>query len=163
MMHLKDEDGEKSCPEDLKHWILVGGGKDRRLKSPFLIKKNDPGVPSMKCTINGYSFEKTLCDTGSDDNIMATVTYQLLHGTMPLQPTYIQLQMIFRSLTWEKTSTIHPPSLEDRSSTLSKPSSILELEKSTCTSPLKKATQPKPEEANHQGQMGRLRRRSGKV
>jgi len=29
--------------------------------------------------------------------------------------------------------------------------------------PLKIATQPKPEEANHQGQMGRLRRRSDKV
>jgi len=68
---------------------------------------------------------------------MAAVSYQLLHGTMPLQPTYIQLQMIFRSLTWEQTSTIHPSSLEDRSSTLSKPSSILEPEKSTCTSPLK--------------------------
>ena len=163
MMHLKDEDGEKSCLEDLEHWILVGGGQDRRLKSPFLIKKDDPGVPSIECTINGYFFQKTLYDTGSDDNVMAAVTYQLLHGTMPLQPTYIQLQMIFRSLTWEKTSTIHPPSLEDRSSTLSKPSSILEPKKSTCTSPPKKATQQKPEEANHQGRMGRLRRRSGKV
>ena len=29
--------------------------------------------------------------------------------------------------------------------------------------PLKKATQPKLEVANHQGRMGRLRRRSGKV
>ena len=29
--------------------------------------------------------------------------------------------------------------------------------------PLKKTTQLKPEEANHQGRMGRLRRRSGKV
>jgi len=65
---------------------------------------------------------------------MAAVTYQLMHGTMPLQPIYIQLQMIFRSLTWEKTSMIHPRSLGDRSSTLSKPSSILEPEKSTCTS-----------------------------
>ena len=51
MIHLKDEDGEKSCPEDLKHCILVGGGQDRRLKSPFLIKKDDPGVPSIECTI----------------------------------------------------------------------------------------------------------------
>ena len=92
---------------------------------------------------------------------MAAVTYQLLHRTMPLQPTYIQLQMIFRSLTWEKTSMIHPPSLEDHSSTLSKPS--LEPEKSTCNSPPKKATQPKPEEANHQGRMGRLQRRCNKV
>ena len=103
MMHLKDEDSEKSCPEDLKHWILVGGGQDRRLKSPFLIKKNDPSVPSIECAINGYSFQKTLYDTASDDNIMAAVTYQLLYGTMPLQPIYIQLQKIFRSLTWEKT------------------------------------------------------------
>jgi len=85
MMHLKDEDGEKSCPEDLEHWILAGRGQDRRLKSPFLIKKDDPGVPSIECTINGYSFQKTLY-TGSDVNIMAAVTNQLLHGTMPLQP-----------------------------------------------------------------------------
>ena len=138
MMHLKDEDGEKSRPEDVKHWILVRGGQDRRLKSPFLIKKDDPGVPSIECTIKGYSFQKTLYDTRSDVNIMAAVTYQLQHGTMPLQPIYIQLQMIFRPLTWEKTSMIHPPSLEDRSSTLSKPSSILEPEKSTCTSPLRR-------------------------
>jgi hypothetical protein len=41
----------------------VQGGQDRRLKSPFLTKKDDP------------------------------VTYQLLFGTMPLKPTYIQLKM----------------------------------------------------------------------
>jgi len=85
-------------------------GQDRRLKSPFLIKKDDPGVPSIECTINRYSFQKTLYDTRSNVNIMAAVTYQLLHETMPLQPIYIQLQMIFRSLTWEKRvrSTHHP-------------------------------------------------------
>jgi len=27
---------------------------------------------------------------------MAAVTYQLLHETVPLQPTYIQLQMVFQ-------------------------------------------------------------------
>jgi len=58
-----------------------------------LIKKDDPSVPSIECTINRYSFQKTLYDTGSDINIMAAVTYQLLHGTMPLKLTYIQLQM----------------------------------------------------------------------
>ena len=68
-------------------------GQDRQLKPPFLIKKDDPGVPSIECTINGYSFQKTLYDTESDVNIMAAVTYQLLFGTMPLKPTYIQLQM----------------------------------------------------------------------
>jgi len=42
---------------------VVQGGQDRRLKSQFLTTKDDP------------------------------VTYQLLFGTMPLKPTYIQLQM----------------------------------------------------------------------
>jgi len=72
----------------------VQRGQDRQLKSPFLIKKDDPGVPSIKCTINGYSFQKTLYNTGSDVNIRAAVTYQLLFRTMPLQQKYIQLQMI---------------------------------------------------------------------
>ena len=64
------------------------GRQDRRLKSPFLIKKDDPGVPSIECTINNYSFQKTLYDTRSDVNIITAVTSQLLHGTMPLQPIY---------------------------------------------------------------------------
>jgi len=50
-------------------------------------------MPSIQCSINRYNFQKTLCDTGSGVNIMAAVTYQLLFGTMPLKPTYIQLQM----------------------------------------------------------------------
>jgi len=87
--------------ESAKTVTAVHGGQDHRLKSPFLIKKDDLGVPSIECSINGYSFQKTLCDTGSGVNIMAgsgvnimaVVTYQLLYGTMPLQPTYIQLQM----------------------------------------------------------------------
>jgi len=62
----------------------VQGGLDRQLKSPFLIRKDDPDVPSIECTINGYSFQKTLYNTRSDVNIMAAVTYQLVHGTMPL-------------------------------------------------------------------------------
>jgi len=80
--------------ESAKMVTAAQGGRDRQLKLPFLIKKDDPGVPSIECTINGYSSQKTLYDTGSDINIMAAVTYQLLHGTMPLQPAYIQLQMI---------------------------------------------------------------------
>jgi len=39
---------------------VAQGGQDRQLKSPFLIKKDDLGVPSTECTINGYSFQKTL-------------------------------------------------------------------------------------------------------
>jgi len=44
----------------------------------------------------------------------------------------------FRLLTWEKTSTIHPSSLGDRSSAPLKQSSTLDPEKSTCISPLRK-------------------------
>ena len=79
--------------ESAKMVTAVQGGKDRRLKSPFLTKKDDPGIPSIQCSVNGYNFYKTVCDTGSGINIMAAVTYRLLFGTMPLKPTYIQLQM----------------------------------------------------------------------
>jgi hypothetical protein len=60
-------------------------------KSPHLIKKDDPGVPTIKCTINRNSFQKAVCDTGSGVNIMAKVTYEYLYGTMPLYLTYAQL------------------------------------------------------------------------
>ena len=51
--------------ESAKMVTAVQGSQDRRLKSPFLTKKYDP------------------------------VTNQLLFGTMPLKPTYIQLQMVY--------------------------------------------------------------------
>ena len=71
--------------ESAKMLTAVHGGQDHRLKSPFLTKKDDPGMPSIHCSINGYNFYKTFCDTGSGVNIMAAVTYRLLFGTMPLR------------------------------------------------------------------------------
>jgi hypothetical protein len=70
---------------------------DHQLKSPYLLKKDDPGVPTIECIINRSSFQKVVCDTGSGINIMAKVTYQYLYGTMPLDPTYAQLQMVDQS------------------------------------------------------------------
>jgi len=61
--------------ESAKMVTAAQGSQDRQLKSPFSIKKDDPGVPSIECKINEYSFQKTLYDTGPDVNIMATVTY----------------------------------------------------------------------------------------
>ena len=90
----------------------VQRGQDHRLKSPFLTKKDDPGMPSIYCSINGYNFYKTFCDTGSGVNIMAAVTYQLLFGTMPLKPTYIQLQMAdqtFRKVIVMGEDEYNPP------------------------------------------------------
>ena len=79
--------------ESAKMVIVVQGGQDRRLKSPFLTKKDDLGIPSIQCSINGYNFQKTLCDTGSGVNIMAAATYQLLLGT-----TNYAIQRILRRL-----------------------------------------------------------------
>jgi len=77
--------------ESAKMVTVVHGGQDHQLKSPFLTKKDDPRMPSIYCSINGYNFYKTICDTRSGVNITAAVTYRLLFGTMPLKPTYIQL------------------------------------------------------------------------
>jgi hypothetical protein len=61
---------------------------NHQLKSPHLIKKDDPGVPTIECSINRNSFQKVVYDTRSGVNIMAKVTYEYLYGTMPLHPTY---------------------------------------------------------------------------
>jgi hypothetical protein len=66
---------------------------DHHLKSPYLLKRDDLGVPTIECTIYRNSFQKAVCDTGSGINIMAKVTYEYLYGTMPLDPTYAQLQI----------------------------------------------------------------------
>jgi hypothetical protein len=70
---------------------------DHQLKSPHLIKKGDPSVPTIECSINRNSFQKAVCDTGSGVNIMAKVNYEYLYDTMPLYPTYAQLQMADQS------------------------------------------------------------------
>ena len=70
---------------------------DHLLKSPHLIKKDDPGVPTILCSINRCYFYNTVCDTGSGVIIMANVTYEFLYGTMPLDPTYAQLHLVDQS------------------------------------------------------------------
>jgi len=77
--------------ESAKMVTAVHECQDQQLKSQFLTKKDDPGMPSIYSSINGYNFYKTTCDTGSGVNIMAAVSYRLLFGTMPLKRTYIQL------------------------------------------------------------------------
>jgi hypothetical protein len=67
---------------------------DHLLSPPFQVKKDDPGVPTIKCTINQEIFHKTFCNMGSGVNIMSKVTYEYLFGNEPLYPTYVQLQMV---------------------------------------------------------------------
>jgi hypothetical protein len=63
------------------------------LASPHLPKLDDPGVPTIECTINQKIFHKIFYDTRFGVNIMAKVTYEYLFGKTPLHPTYMQLQM----------------------------------------------------------------------
>jgi hypothetical protein len=51
--------------------IAVHREHDHQLKSPYLLKRDDLGVPTIECTINRSSFQKVVYDTGSGVNIMA--------------------------------------------------------------------------------------------
>jgi hypothetical protein len=73
---------------------------DHLLTPPFLVKKDDPEVPTIECTINQKIFRNTFCDIGLGANIMSKVTYEYLFGNEPLYPTYVQLQMADQSLRW---------------------------------------------------------------
>jgi hypothetical protein len=62
------------------------------LDSPFITKKDDPGLPTITCEIGPQIFHNAFCDLGSGVNIMAKVTYDNLLGG-PLHPTFVRLQM----------------------------------------------------------------------
>jgi hypothetical protein len=62
---------------------------DHLLTPPFLVKKDDPGVPTIECTINQRIFHKTSCDIGSGVNIMSKVTYEYLFSNESLYPTHM--------------------------------------------------------------------------
>ena len=64
---------------------------DHLLASPFLAKKDDPGIPTIECTVGQRILHKTLYDFGSHVNIMSKVMYEYLFGDEPLFPTYMQL------------------------------------------------------------------------
>jgi hypothetical protein len=82
--------------ESVRMITAVHKEHDHQLKSPYLLKRDDPGVPTIECTINRSSFQKAICDTGSGVNIMAKVTYEYI-WYYALDPTYAQLQMIDQS------------------------------------------------------------------
>jgi hypothetical protein len=75
---------------------------DHLLTPPFLVKKDDPEVPTIECTINQRIFHKTFCDIGSGVNIISKVTYEYLFGNEPLYHTYMQLQMVNQSIQFLK-------------------------------------------------------------
>ena len=64
---------------------------DHLLTSPYLTKKDDPGVLTIECTVGQRIFYKTFYDIGLGVNIMSKVMYEYLFGDEPLFPTYMQL------------------------------------------------------------------------
>jgi hypothetical protein len=84
----KNKNRKPQHMESVRVITAVHREHDHQLKSPYLLKRDDPAVPTIERTINRSSFEKAVYDTGSGVNIMATVTYEYLYGTMPLDPTY---------------------------------------------------------------------------
>jgi hypothetical protein len=64
---------------------------DHLLAPPFLAKKEDPGVPTIECTICQKIFHKTFYDAGSGVNIISKVMYEYLFGNEPLYLTYMHL------------------------------------------------------------------------
>jgi hypothetical protein len=90
-------------PEETINMInVVNAESDHLLALPFLVKKDDPGVPTIECTINQKIFRNTFYDIGSGANIMSKVAYEYLFGNEPLYLTYMQLQMADQSLRWPK-------------------------------------------------------------
>ena len=71
---------------------------DHLLASPYLIKKDDPGVLMIESTIGQRIFHKTFYDIGLGVNILSKVMYEYLFSDEPLFPTYMQLQMADQSI-----------------------------------------------------------------
>jgi hypothetical protein len=84
--------------ETIKLINAVNAESDHLLAPSFLVKKDDPRVPTIECTINQKIFHNTFCDIGSGANIMSKVTYEYLFGNEPLYLTYMQLEMADQSL-----------------------------------------------------------------
>jgi hypothetical protein len=75
---------------------------DHLLALSFLAKKDDPGVPTIECTIGQKIFHKTSCNVRLGVNIMSKVTHEYLFGNEPLYPTYMQLQMADQSIRFSE-------------------------------------------------------------
>jgi hypothetical protein len=84
--------------ETVKMINTIRSEYDHLLTPPFLVKKDDPGVPTIECIVNQRIFHKTFYDIGSGVNIMSKVIYKYLFGNEPLYPTYMQLQMADQSI-----------------------------------------------------------------
>ena len=59
---------------------------------PLLVKKKDPGCPTITCSIGAQHFSNTLCDLGESVSVMPKVVYDKLNHHA-LAPTAMCLQL----------------------------------------------------------------------
>ena len=63
---------------------------------PFIAKKEDPGHPTITCSISPHVFLNAFCDLGASINVMSKVIYDKILGG-PLSTAHFQLQMADQS------------------------------------------------------------------
>ena len=64
---------------------------------PFIAKKEDPGRPTITCSIGPHVFHNAFYDLGASINIMSKVTYDKILGG-PLSTAHFRLQMADQTL-----------------------------------------------------------------
>ena len=63
---------------------------------PFVTKKEDPGCPTITCSIGPHVFHNAFCDLGASINFMSKVIYVKILGG-PLSTAHFRLQMANQS------------------------------------------------------------------
>jgi hypothetical protein len=56
-----------------------------------LEKQNDPGCPTIPCSVGSFNFEKALCDLGASVSVMPRDVFEKLR--LPMEPTGICLEL----------------------------------------------------------------------
>jgi hypothetical protein len=87
----EEQQGQTATRRLVKMINTLRSKYDHLLALPFLTKKEDPGVPTIECTIGQRIFHNIFCDIGSGVNIMSKITYDYLFGDELLFLTYMQL------------------------------------------------------------------------
>jgi hypothetical protein len=68
--------------------------------SVAIIKKKDPGCPTISCSIEAENFENALCDLGARVSVMPKVVFDKLNYTS-LSPTTMCLQLADQSVCYQ--------------------------------------------------------------
>ena len=63
---------------------------DYLINPPFITKKEDPGHPTITCSVGPHVFHNALCDLGASINVMSKVIYDKILGR-PVSTAHFRL------------------------------------------------------------------------